>query len=76
VPARAAAAREPELVVRGKVGSGLDDKTTRALLPRPLTTRSVPARVARIGDPMAPLLAARVDFGAAVARLEVRVARG
>ena len=46
-----------------------------ALDPRRLTTRTVPSRVAAAGDPMAPLLSARVDFGAAVARLEARLSR-
>lgn len=54
------------------------EEVVPALDPRRLTTRTVAARVARGGDPMAPLLAARVDFAAAVARLEARLsgARG
>jgi DNA ligase D-like protein (predicted ligase) len=51
------------------------DEVVPALDPRRLTTRTVPARLARAGDPMAPLLAARVDFLAAVGRLEARLAR-
>jgi DNA ligase D-like protein (predicted ligase) len=46
-----------------------------ALDPRRFTTRTVPARLAAAPDPMAPLLSARVDFPAAVARLEARLSR-
>lgn len=52
------------------------EEVVPSLDPRRLTTRTVPARVARSGDPMAPLLAARVDFASAVGRLEARLARG
>jgi DNA ligase D-like protein (predicted ligase) len=51
------------------------DEVVPALDPRRLTTRTVQARLARAGDPMAPLLASRVDFGAAVGRLDARLSR-
>jgi DNA primase len=40
--------------------------------PRRLTTRSVPARLKLGGDPMAPLLEARIDFHDAIRRVEAR----
>jgi DNA ligase D-like protein (predicted ligase) len=49
------------------------DEITPALDPRRITTRQVPARLAA-GDPMAPLVLARVDFAAAIARLDERLA--
>jgi hypothetical protein len=50
-------------------------EVTPKLDPKRFTTRNVPARFEKQGDPMAPLLAARVDFAAAVAKVETRVAK-
>jgi bifunctional non-homologous end joining protein LigD len=52
------------------------DEVTPQLDPSRFTIKSVPARFAEGGDPMAPMLAATPDVPAAVGKLEALLARG
>jgi bifunctional non-homologous end joining protein LigD len=60
----------------GRVSTPLTwDEVNDQLDPGLFTLRTVPERVARLGDPMAPMLDAKPDIAGAIARLGQRFTR-